>query len=512
MKYNIIIYISEAPGFHIHYNIYRRKFMSNIIRKLSLFLAAVSVFSLTSCGIIVINRDKLKDGDSDKESDISETNETTVPSVNVDPVRNNYEDQIEEALSSLPSISYNGAVFKITSPDVAAFDSEGDYEVLSEAAAKRNKRISDRYSISIVASRVDYSVLYAEVKSAANSGMYYADLLMLPQNMLAAFAAGGLLFNMRSMPSLDFTADYFNQSSVSAASGGFHSYAIAGDASVYPYSLPAVFFNKELCSAAGTDPYALVRSGEWTWDKFFELCICAADGNTTFGWGSTELGEAVYETVFTSVGSGMIDSGIMQVPSLAFDADSSAYAVDIIKKLFAEDRSIGVSDNAISSFADGNIVFQIERLSASTALKDTALSWGVLPIPNLNGGTEYISLSGDDCLMFTCPSTVSTPDKSSHILMALNASSAGEIKDAYIGYFQYNLLRDNESANMLDYIIDGVTYDFAYTYGNTYSSIANCTYELIRDTAVTSSDFASLIKKRQPALNRTFNSYFGLSN
>lgn len=485
--------------------------MSNIMRKFSLFLAAVSVLSLTSCGIVVINRDKFTGG-SDKEAGSTETAEVTSPPVTVSPVEKDYETEIEERLASLPATGYDGAVFKITSPDVAAFDSEGDYEVISSAAAKRNKRISDRYSISIVASKADYSVLYAEVKSAANSGMYYSDLLMLPQNMISSFAAGGLLLNMRSMPTLDFTADYFNESSVSAASGGFHSYAIAGDASIYPYSLPAVFFNKQLCEAVGVDPYALVKCGEWTWDKFFELCTAASDGETVFGWGSTELGEAVYESAFAAVGMRMVKSGIMQVPSLAFDADSSAPAADILKRLYAQEGSLGASEGAISSFSGGSSVFQIERLSAAAALRDTALSWGVLPLPNLNGGTDYSSLSGADCLMFTCPSTVSTPDKSSHILMALNAASAGEIKDAYIGYFQYNLLRDNESANMLDYIFDGVIYDFAYTYGDTYQNIANGTYGLIRDTAMTNSDIGTLIKRRQAAADRTFNSQFGLSN
>ena len=486
--------------------------MSKIIRKTALFFAVVFIMQLCSCGVVVINYDKLPGGTEKQEgTEVVNGTDTAVtePPVTLNVIENDYTDEIKANLAKIPDNNYNGNVFKITSPDASTLDGDGDYEFLSEAAAKRNNYVSEKHNISIVASSVDYNTYYAEVNTAVKSGMYYADLMMIPQEMVCSFAAGNLILNMRSMPELDFDAGYFNKSSVGAAAGGFNSYAIAGYASVYPHSLPVIFFNKDL---TGEEIYSTVTSGNWTWDRFFEIALGASADEYCFSWGTADMGEAVYESAFVSCGNTMINSGIMQVPALAFDKDTSATAVDVIKRLYNADSTVRVNVNTMSYFNEGNGYFYIEKLSKVNDLRGSKINWGILPLPKADPSANYATLAGKDSLMFACPATVSTPDKSAVILMSLNAASEGIIKDAYIEYMQYNFLRDNGSANMLEYVIDGVVYDFSYTFGNRYAGIADGTYHMIRRAALPEESMESLINRYKGTLDRTLAGSFGLSN
>ncbi len=484
--------------------------MSNIIRRITLFLLPIILLNCTSCGLVVINYEKFSGNVSESGVGTNKSETATEPTVTHNIVENDYSELIDSNMSKIPDTKYEGDVFKITSPDTSALNGDDDLEYLSEAASRRNNRVIAKHSISIITAKVDYTVLYSEVNTAVKSGMYYSDLIMLPQESVASFAAGNLILNMRSMPGLDFEASFFNTSSVGAASGGFNSYAIAGPASVYPFSLPAVFFNTDLCADA--DPYSLVESGEWTWDKFFEISIAAADNEYKFSWGTQDMGEAVYEAAFVSCGQQIIESGIMQVPALAFDAESSTGAVDIIKRLYSDENTIRTNSNATAYFNEGNGYFLIEKLSSMTSLRSSSVNWGVLPMPKASVDASYSSLAGTDSLMFSCPATVTTPEKSAIILMSLNAASDGIVKDAYIDYIQFNFLRDNESANMLDYIIDGMVYDFSYTFGGMYGGISDGTYNMIRMSALPDTSMGTLINKYKGTLDRTLTARFGLSN
>ena len=489
--------------------------MSNITRKISLFLIFILMLQLCSCGLVVINYDKFAGGTEDPSAtdEVSGTpNGDPEPDVTLPVIENDHSAAIKHNLSMIPDENYNNNVFKITSPDTSALDEDNQLEFLSEAVAKRNEYVSEKHNISLVSTKVDVEAYYGDVNTAVKSGMYYSDLMMVPQNMISAFAAGNLILNMRSMPGMDFDAEFFNESSIGAASGGFNAYAVAGPASIYPYSLPAVFFNKKLCSIASADPYSLVKSGEWTWDKFFEIGINAAENEYYFSWGTTGLDDSVYDAAFVSCGMTMIDSGIMKVPSLAFDSESAASAVDVIKRLYADENTIRVNSNTKDYFNEGNGFFYIETLSAMADIKGSKVDWGILPLPKVSADAEYHSLASDDSLFFSCPTTVSTPEKSAIILMSLNAASDGIIRDAYIGYIQYNLLRDNESANMLEYIIDGTVYDFSYTFGEKYAGVANGTYGIIRSAAKTNDTMEALINSQKAALDRTLAISFGLSN
>jgi len=216
--------------------------------------------------------------------------------------------------------------------------------------------------------------------------------------------------------------------------------------------------------------------------------------------------------VFVSCGNKMISSGIMTVPTLGFDFESAASSETVLKGMFADATTIRTNSKSVDYFKAGLGFFQIDSLSMMSELSSSKANWGVLPLPAIDEGAGYRSLASNDSLFFTCPSTVSTPSRSATILMSFNAASVGVMKDAYINYVQFAFLRDNNSANMLDYIIDGVVYDFSYTFGNLYPAIADGTFNIVRGTAQPHTSLSALINYYRYSLETTLGSRFGLSN
>ncbi len=472
--------------------------------------ALVLCVLVSGCGFVVINHDKY---DSTTETtDAGETAAETVEITTRKKVENDYSEKTKALLDSVPQKDFGGASFKIVTPDTSAFNTDDSPEYLSKAIEKRNALLKEKFNYTVVASAVDYGAYHDEVYTAVRTGAYYADLIVLPQCFLGSFSADGLLMNLRSLPGVDFKAEYFNKSSVAAGSGGFYSYALSGEALTNAMTLPVVYLNKDVCSALSlTSPYDLVSANDWTWDKFFEYCQAAADSDGYSGWGSTAIGQGVYDAAYISTGKDMISSGVMTVPTLGIDSEICADSFRVIEKLSSAPASLG-SFAETAAFTDGGELFHVDYLSEIGKICVTPVNFGIVPLPVLKSGDAYRTLAGPNSLMFAVPSTVSTPDTSAIVLMSLNAASYGTIADSTVSYFQYRYLRDNRSANMLPLIFGSAVYDFSYSYGEYYEQLAHGTYALLRDYALDRPELEYLLNINFYPVVNLLNSRFGLTN
>jgi len=72
-----------------------------------------------------------------------------------------------------------------------------------------------------------------------------------------------------------------------------------------------------------------------------------------------------------------------------------------------------------------------------------------------------------------------------------------------------HVLRDNDSVNMLDMILDTASFDFALAFGTAYPSIADATYKLIRECASTG-ELETYYRERIVEANKEMRSEFDL--
>lgn len=92
------------------------------------------------------------------------------------------------------------------------------------------------------------------------------------QSSLAAPMASGLFYDLSTLDCLDFTEDKWDSATQSLMTKNGGVYGMRPEA---PEPRGGVFFNKRLFEAAGIsadEVYDWQKNGEWTWDKFEEVC------------------------------------------------------------------------------------------------------------------------------------------------------------------------------------------------------------------------------------------------
>ena len=478
-------------------------------------LALLLLFSLASCGFIVVN-----DLAGDAPADETET----APVETVTRGEKTYKRYVpvgrtmaEEYLDALPERDYGGSVFFITtaSKNTIAPDEAGT--TLSRLNVERNAIVSDRLNIALIFSVADGDTMLAQMKQAVASASYYTDLLLFPTYMTGDFRAADTLMNMRTLPFFDITAPYFNQSSSDMTSGGFATYAVAGDACLSPDHFAALYVNKSLLREAGIDDpdtlYADAAAGRWTYDELLNVTAAVntmnAENGTSYHTVTTQdLAARFPDLVFASAGNRYVMTGTRTVPSVGFTARSVQTTLDTLFKLYQDpDAVLTGGANEIAVFSNGDTAFLAEYLDILPWFRDSALEWGVLPLPKGRETDEYRTLISENQLIFGIPANHTTPEMASITLSALNAASYGYIYEEYVNEAFWNILRDNDTANMLDLILSSASYDFALAFGHAYPSVGDATYRLIRSAAATNDlgDKAdALIKKANEDLKANF--------
>lgn len=478
-----------------------------LLKTLILFSLVLSLVFFSGCGVITLNSGNDVSGGTEKSStDVDQYNpDETAPEIKNTVKKKDYSSTVEKYLSELPEYNGEGAVFMIATPVTAEIDPESAPEAISSALAKRNKLLEERYNVTIHTKKVDSSNYFSEVNAAAVSGTYFSDLLMLSQQTLGGFVAGTLLINLRSLPYIDFSGEYFCESGVGAGGGGYVTYGVTGNAVCNMSSIPAVFCRSDLSDKV----ISMVKDGSWTWDALFSA---ANDAGTASGIGVGGMEEALPETIYMSSGGHMINSTYSELPRLGFSAESTAKTTEILGKLYSEETYIPHGDEAINLFSGGEMPFLIDYASALDTLKDSASEWSILPMPKTDAAQEgYTALAGPSALFFAVPTTNATAEATSILLMAINAASYGTVRDSYTTYAMEELLRDNRSVEVFEYVINSAVYDLAYSYGVQYPAIASSTFNLFR-SAASGSSLERLIAQWEGNANQSLRSLFPVWN
>lgn len=454
-------------------------------RKIAWLLSAM--LFLQSCSLIIINDPTAQGDDPADTGDSLETVEPVDPTLGyVPPKADSEKTNRAYADAYLKSVADNGydlggATVFLSVPYESIIGDDSQPDVYSRAKYERNRAVEKALGIRIATTVTDANALFDALQASIKSDEYFADLILLPQKDIGTFAAANLLFNLRSAPFLDLTQPYFDAASVSAATAAHKTYAVAGPASFEETSLSAVYFNRSLMEQHGLElPYASVYSGEWTWDAFFRYCAAVSDIN-----GSTDTKIHSYSTqyaapytpsnVFFSCGGTFVNSRAGTTPKIAFSQENSA-AADIISRLYTDLNRNRDTESGLNQFYSGQSLFLLDRLYLMSWIPGSEDDWGILPMPKLNAEQkEYVSLTDESALFFAMQKNTVNAETASLVLSALNAASYGILTDAYIHLSLQDMLRDNDSANMLEIIAHSRTYDFALAFGQANDSLVSAT-------------------------------------
>ncbi len=457
-------------------------------RLFALLLAIILLLSFMSCGRIIIE-DISRDGvDASYDTETEEISvPETVPFAEFDKYSGDGgKRQAQKYLDELKNTDCDGLTLFIGTPSSDYISPDDGATELSRFVIERNAAVEQLANMKLVTAKVNCNIMARELKQSSLAGTGRYDILMLPLNEVGRFAVDSLLIDMQNNANIDLDKPYFNISSAKAASFGNAVYAVAGDASIMPTSLPAVFINTEILRDSGLDPekiYADVLRGEWTWDDFIEYSESVGVIEMFNTVTSQSMAGSFADSVFVSAGNSYLTYGDDGVAAVGYDPESAKDAVSYISAIMSDpSASVSADRNSIGDFAAGRTAFAFEYLYVMSWLINSDAHWSVLPMPKSTEKGSYRSLMPADTLMFAIPTVTRSVESAAVTIAALNAASDGYIYEQFVEYNMNHVLRNNDSVNMLDIILDSAVFDRGIIYGEKYPSLAAIA-GLVRDSA-----------------------------
>ncbi len=342
-----------------------------------------------------------------------------------------------------------------------------------------------------------YELTWKNVKAEGNGDLNVsATVELIKQDVLAGVgaydAAYGLdmhcqnllindaLYDVSTFDEIDFEREWWPE-------GFAENYSISG--SLYFLNGPisssfyqdgsAVIFNKQVAENYGIpDLYEIVKSGEWTFDKMFEIASVIPEnqgGSGAYRYGNpdgiaTLVAHGMSLVKFNENGEPYYEESVSKELSDLADKFSKIYSDDSITvnlkgfstgnwELLEEKYGYESMDEM---FADEKMLFMFTPTDNAAELRLLDVQFGILPMPKGSTAQEdYVSYAYSDsiCNVFV-PKSIKNSTKSDVVLETMAALGYKYFKHIYYDtMLKSRSVYDHESKDMIDIIFATKKYD-----------------------------------------------------
>ncbi len=460
--------------------------MKLMYRWIALLLVCLMAFPLWSCG-------KDEEGPATDSSVVSteqQDGEDTDPNL-----RKNHKDNLpsdldfeeQEVIVYTSGQTADIGKFDITSQTLNWFGTQAGGNTLTDSVWIRNRTVEERLNVKLTFVLTDttgFEAAKTKFKNSVSTGDYFCDIMTGGNNIMGANGLVTYFRDISNIPYVEWNQPWWwNEMNDAYSMDGKSLQLVTGDVLLATYGYGnVVFYNRNMYAKLyqnADEPYDLVLSGQWTYEKFAELIAGAySDGNgdglknagDTYGivfsaWKSQEFSPLLSSTTL-SLGK-RDDSGKMII-----DINEDTMSV-IMGKFWSlientgtyttfsgESPSVGDRDKVIQDyFVKGKSLFQQHRLLATAEyLTNMEDDYGILPIPMLDNyeGTKYYS--GVETRSDVLGLPLSVPDSRLGLigatLEALSAESHRECVDYFIDTaMRYRYSREEKSGMTIDLVL-----------------------------------------------------------
>lgn len=450
---------------------------------LSLILASSALFS---CG------GETKEASGTTASDT--TSEAVTSELSIEDQRKLIDDE-------LPDMDYGGEEFNITVNSYCEsgfFSDELSGDQLSDAIYNRNKAVEERFKIKFNFISGEYNEITQKVKSSVLAGDDQYQLLANHALASNSWVMAGILNNWYDIEYINFDKPWWSPSNKNDLTYNDTAYLAVGDFSLTTIGRTyAIYYDKIHADSYNLpDMYQLVRDGKWTIDKLSDLSKniytdLNNDGERGFddfyGY-STSVTSNIGAYLFTS-GLKIIDKG-----KIVLDVGKTS---DLIARLITLTQvNEGTFYDLKYKNANGNPHYAgAEKMASGTTLFASAMietginylrnsdnDYGIIPYPKWDEKqSDYITIVDGGFTILAIPKTVVDTGKSCIIAEALCAETYKNVIPVYYDIaIKEKGARDEESLEMIDFIMSKRVYDFGYIYDN-YSGFGFCIEKMVQD-------------------------------
>ncbi len=481
--------------------------MNSIKKKLALLLAALMTLSLlTACG-------------GSEGADDNSLASTAAGAA--DPET----EEIDSYIDSLAAdASFDGASFTYIGRQGDNFieKQEENGNLLNDAIYKRQRELEEHFGLAwenIITEDGEDTQNKVIDDAMAGVGSYdlvYGAVITVGQPLMT----NRVLMSVNDFTTLDLSQDWWISTLEKDFSICGKLYLLTGDIVTNHFSDGGcVLFNKQVADNFDIpDLYQIVKDGEWTVDKMFEIAQAvpaASGGDGVYRYGFGDHRAVGFDLLFANGMSitSFDDEGVPSIPDTLPTALSDF--ADKMSKTLGDDtlvcttRVVGNSaedcadkygvENIIDMFINDQVLFWFDSTSTVSNLREEDVEFGVLPDPKGNEKLEYrtYAQSGMGGAVFV-PKTVKDVEMVDVIVEAMGALSRKYLKPAfYTKMLQGRSTYDSESREMLDIISSTKAYDLVEMFGggnmNTKGDYVNLIDRAIKmDSASFSSNYKSV--------------------
>ncbi len=412
-------------------------------------------------------------------------------------------------------LNYNDTALTWAIHNLVAEETNGD--AMNDEIWARNNRISEQYNCSFGETTFDW--VDQKLGSLVQSGDAGGEVAMLYDERIITPFVSGYLQTWEVLPHVDFTAEYWNQSSTDTFKSQGKVFAATGDFSLGQNTRSFVLmFNKDMYADLGLtkDLYQLTMDGKWTMDTLIEVEEAAildvdGDGEMTMSdrYGTGGAVKLYFGSLVTGAGIKYIDIGEDGMPYFAIPGNENAITMmtDLLEKhagtfIFQKVASDvhGGSNEARELFKNNQLLFCGTSMKAIVNYRDMESDIGILPFPKYTEDQEnYYALTSGGT-MATLPKTLDPAfyENTGILLEALCRDSHTGLVPLYKEtLLKSRYARDEGSAAMLDIIFAAATYDMGLSVfsGNTY-------YKYMEPYMKGTNTFASLTQSITPLVEK----------
>ncbi len=295
---------------------------------------------------------------------------------------------------------------------------------------------------------------------------------------LAASSLGGYYHNLNELSAIDFSKPWWPSKIQEAGNLGGAMYLAIGNLEPGYYNASyAMFFNKEMAETLKTgNLYDLVKSGGWTVDKLIEYSKLASDdinGDTKLDnkdrYGLLAGAYMEVDAFYSSCDIRVVERDADNLPSVT---PLSAHYTDVQETLRDFLRSSGdvfydttYADKS-EMFKGGLGLFETCGLGAAEVYRSLEMDFGILPYPKWDDAQEdyYTYNAIGNATTYVVPVTADG-EMMGALLETMAILGYEDVLPAYYDIaLKAKGVRDEESAEMLDIIFDGIALDFTQIY------------------------------------------------
>ncbi len=394
-----------------------------------------------------------------------------------------------EVLGVPQTADYGGEDFNILSAGSVAYSDftfeEESSLALENAQYKRKALVEQNYNVSIHETvKQAYSSGggpgYMQISTDVSAGDCNYDLALIAGYDVSVLAYSGLLYDLNSVPGVDLSKSWWDQKANESLEVNGVMFFTTGEITCSDnHAAFVILFNKGLMKDYQLeDPYSLVYDGEWTMDKFAELCKTVTedlnqdgvmDANDRFGllvWDDSAVGivNAAGQRCCTINDEGVIELTLYNETTVAALEKYFSIAYDT-QYAYTYQRQSGYDEQTL--WAGNHGLFWTTWLGIVPRYREMENDFGILPYPKLNAEQEdyYTTIAPYNSQFICMPLVQNDVERAGVITEALAYYGKQIVTPAY---YDVNLIgqstRDEESEDMLDIMFDNLVFDIGYYY------------------------------------------------